>query len=76
MDWLRRLCLGTFFAAQHLCLVCLITGGVSWLGGALFVATAWLANRRETSRTTQAPFVAESDSPREHEGGATERRTS
>jgi hypothetical protein len=55
----------------------LLTGGVSWLGGgALFVATAWLANRCESSRATQAPFAAESGSPREHEGGATERRKS
>jgi hypothetical protein len=50
---------------------------VSWLGGdAHFVATARLANRREMSRMTQAPFAAESGSPREHERGATERRTS
>ncbi len=61
---------------SELFLVYLVTGGVSWLGGgALFVATAWLANRREMSRTTQAPFAAEGDSPRQHEGGATERRT-
>jgi hypothetical protein len=62
---------------SELFLVYLVTGGVSWLGGdALFVATARLANRREVSRMTQAPFAAESGSPREHERGATERRTS
>jgi hypothetical protein len=51
---------------SELFLVYLITGGVSWLGGgALFVATVWLASRSETSRTTQAPFMAESIRPRE-----------
>jgi hypothetical protein len=60
----------------ELFLVYLISGGVNWFsGGALFVATAWLATRRKVSRTTPAPFVAESVRLRSRKSGSPQETT-